>query len=215
MLWSLSIEEVFYLGFPLLCLLLRKDWILAPVLFLFALSLPISRAAVVGNEIWLEKAYLPGMAAIASGALGALVAARFCPKPTVTLSLCAFGASGIIAVLCWEDKIWRVIGNGTMLLLTFSTVCLLLAFHWRSSNGGAWSIPGTGWLRSFGRLSYEIYLTQMFVIVYGVSLFEKSGAGLWWGILLYVPALVFSWMLGWLVARYISTPASHFLQADS
>ncbi len=66
-LWSLSIEEVFYLGFPLVCLLLRKDWILAPALALLALSQPMALASIVGNPIWKEKAYLPGMGAIRHG----------------------------------------------------------------------------------------------------------------------------------------------------
>lgn len=68
-LWSLSIEEVFYLGFPLMCILLRRAWLLAPAMALLALSLPFSLAAIVGNPIWKEKAYLPGMAAIAMGVL--------------------------------------------------------------------------------------------------------------------------------------------------
>jgi peptidoglycan/LPS O-acetylase OafA/YrhL len=39
-LWSLSIEESFYLAFPLVCLLFARDWLLAPMLGLFALALP-------------------------------------------------------------------------------------------------------------------------------------------------------------------------------
>ena len=70
-LWSLSIEEIFYIGFPLLCLLLRTRGALVAVLLMLALSLPITRAALQGNEIWQEKAYLPGMAAIAIGVLTA------------------------------------------------------------------------------------------------------------------------------------------------
>ena len=67
-LWSLSIEEVFYVAFPLVCLTLgRSRWLLVLSLGLLVLSLPFKRMAIVGNEIWLEKAYLPGMSAIAIG----------------------------------------------------------------------------------------------------------------------------------------------------
>ena len=52
-LWSLSIEEVFYIAFPLVCLLLPRKLLLAG-LVLLALSLPITKAAVQGNEIWSE-----------------------------------------------------------------------------------------------------------------------------------------------------------------
>ena len=75
-LWSLSIEEAFYLGFPLACLLTRRRAVLVPLLVLLAVSMPWTHAALRGNEIWQEKAYLPGMSAIAIGVLGALLAAR-------------------------------------------------------------------------------------------------------------------------------------------
>ncbi|MGH8371080.1 MAG: acyltransferase family protein, partial [Gammaproteobacteria bacterium] len=70
-LWSLSIEEVFYIGFPIVCLLSRRTWILVPLLVVLAMSLPVTHAMLTGNEVWQEKAYLPGMAAIAMGVLGA------------------------------------------------------------------------------------------------------------------------------------------------
>src|SRR3984957_7702778 len=76
--WSLSIEEVFYLAFPLACVLLGRTRMLVPALALLALSLPVTRAALTaaGNEIWLEKAYLPGMSAIAVGVLAAMLVRR-------------------------------------------------------------------------------------------------------------------------------------------
>ena len=211
-LWSLSIEEVFYLGFPLLCLGLRRDAVVAPVMALLALSLPVARAALEGNAIWQEKAYLPGMAAIAAGIVAALVAAR--PRPRrrwITSQLGALGTVGLVAVLGFEDCLWPLLGNGTMLVLTTSAALLVLTFHWRAGDATAsatrpLSIPGSGCLRSFGRLSYEIYLTHMFVILPVVSAFKASGGGLWWGFVWYAPALALSWLLGWLVAKYVSVP---------
>jgi peptidoglycan/LPS O-acetylase OafA/YrhL len=213
-LWSLSIEEVFYLGFPVVCLLLRRDWVLAPALLVLALSLPVSRAALAGNEIWQEKAYLPGMVAIAAGVLGAMVATRLHPrKRNLLLALCAIGVLGVVAVLCFEDRLWRYIGNGTMLVLTFSALCLIFAFHWLARDRAVWTVSGTAWLRSFGRLSYEIYLTHMFVVFLVVRIFRRSGENPRWGIVWYVPALAFSWLLGWLVAKYISIPSERAMRA--
>src|SRR5664279_4774421 len=212
-LWSLSIEEVFYLGFPLVCLGLHRNRILLPALALLALSLPVSRAALVGNAIWQEKAYLPGMAAIAMGVLGALVAAQLRPLGRWNLRLLrALGGLGLVAVLCFENRLWPHLGNGTMLLLTLSSVCLVLAFHLQARDAGLRPIPGTGWLRSFGFLSYEIYLTHMFVVWPVVRAFRATGAGLWWGILWYLPAVALSWLLGWLVARYLSVPCERALR---
>jgi peptidoglycan/LPS O-acetylase OafA/YrhL len=144
------------------------------------------------------------------GVLGALLAAHIRPqKPWILRLLAGIGALGLLAVLCFEDRLWRCFGNGTLLLLTFSAVLLLLAFHWQ---GTAKAIPGTGWLRSFGLLSYEIYLTHMFVVWPVVRGFKASGGGFWWGILWYVPAVALSWLLGWLVARYISIPCERALR---
>ncbi len=50
-LWSLSIEEVFYIGFPLICLLTRRRWVLVSLLTLLALSMPWTHAALHDNEI--------------------------------------------------------------------------------------------------------------------------------------------------------------------
>jgi peptidoglycan/LPS O-acetylase OafA/YrhL len=211
-LWSLSIEEVFYLGFPLLCLGLRRDGIVAPVMALLALSLPAVRASLAGNPVWQEKAYLPGMAAIAAGVVAALVAARLSPQRRwLTSLLGAVGTVGLVAVFGFEDRLWPLLGNGTVLVLTTSAALLVLAFHWRASGATAFaarplSIPGSGWLRSFGRLSYEIYLTHMFAVLPVVSAFKASGGNLWWGFVWYAPAMALSWLLGWLVAKYVSVP---------
>ena len=212
-LWSLSIEEVFYLAFPFVCLGLRRDRVLVPVLVLLALSLPVSRAALSSNPIWQEKAYLPGMAAIATGVLAALGAARYPLTNAVAARLlAAVGTLGLVAVLCFEGSLWSILGNGTLLVLTFSTALLVMVFHAQAINQVVAPFRGTGWLRSFGRLSYEIYLSHMFVVWPVIQSFKAMGARSWYGIVWYVPAVALSWALGWLVARTISGPAERFLR---
>jgi peptidoglycan/LPS O-acetylase OafA/YrhL len=204
-LWSLSIEETFYLAFPLLCLGLRREIILAVAMAALALSLPTSRAALAGNAIWQEKAYLPGMAAIAAGVLGALIAARARPRRRWPVAvLMALGTLGIAGVLFFEARLWRFLGNGTLLVLTGATSALLVALHWRAAAGDSRPLPGTRFLRSCGRLSYEVYLTHMFVVWPLVRSFKTSTLGLKWGFLWYGPALLLSWVLGWVVSKTLS-----------
>lgn len=210
-LWSLSIEEVFYLGFPLVCLLVRRNAMLVPLLLLLALSLPLTRAALEGNEIWQEKAYLPGMAAIATGVLGALLVARH-PEVSVRTSRLLVGL-GVLAmgwVMFDGVAIWSLLRNGYMLVLTGAALCLVLASHWRS---GGRPLPGFGWLRSWGRLSYEIYLTHMFVVTPLIWAYKSAGSQVAWGFLWYLPALPLCWLLGALLERYLSTPAERWLRA--
>ncbi len=212
-LWSLSIEEAFYLGFPLVCVLLRRDAALVSVLALLALSLPASRAALGENPIWQEKAYLPGLSGIAVGVLGAVVARRLQrPGLWVVSLLGVAGAVGLCAVLCFEGWLWHFLGDGSMLLLTLSTGCLVLALHWRDAGAPVVPLAGLGPLRSLGRLSYEVYLTHMFVVWPVVRAFKALGGDLRWGFLWYVPAFALSWALGWLVAKYISGPSERALR---
>ncbi len=209
-LWSLSIEEVFYLGFPVVCRLLRGGRALVVGLALLALSLPFTRAALAGNEIWQEKAYLPGMAAIAMGILAAMAGHRFTGGPKLAAALCVAGGLGLASVFLAGDVLWRALRDGIMLVLTLSAACLVLGCHWRQRASRA-PVRGFGWLRSFGQLSYEIYLTHMFVVFAVLECFEAAGgamrAGFWW----YAPAVASSWLLGALVARAFSEPANRAL----
>ena len=208
-LWSLSIEEVFYIGFPLVCLLMRRRWILLPALVLLALSLPFTRAMLDGNEIWQEKAYLPGMAAIATGVIGALLAARW-PAPSAgqVRAMYAFGAVGLLASMLGGRWLWPLLHDGVMLLLTASAMSLLVACQARPLR----PLRGFGWLRSWGRLSYEIYLSHMFVVFPVVWLYRASGGDAALGFLWYLPALLLCWGLGALVAGGLSQPCEKWLR---
>lgn len=214
MLWSLSIEEVFYLGFPILALLTRRTWVLVPFLIVLTLSLPYTRDALNAHPIWRDKAYLPGMAAIATGIIGALIAARLkSPRRGLSRTLAILSGVGVVATLTTERFVWPVIGSWDMCLLTFSTMCLLISLQWCRAAGPSRPVPGLGWLRSMGRHSYEIYLTHMFIVYGAVALFRGLDASMRWGWAWYLPILLFSWGLGVLVARYFSVPLDRALRA--
>lgn len=212
-LWSLSIEEGFYLGFPLVCLTIRNERVLAGLLALLALSMPFSLAAIVDNEIWKEKAYLPGMSAIALGVIAALVAARWQPhRSAIVFALEGLGILGIAAVMLAMPWLWPLLHDALLLVLSLATACLLVALQWRASSGQLRALPGSGWLRSMGRLSYEIYLGHMFVVFAVVAAFKASGGDVRYGFLWYVPAVLLAWLLGALVARMYSIPCDRALR---
>jgi peptidoglycan/LPS O-acetylase OafA/YrhL len=213
-LWSLSIEELFYLGFPLVCLLTRRRWVLVPLLVLLALSMPWTHAALRGNEIWQEKAYLPGMSAIAIGVLGALLAARSRTLSARATALLGWlGAIGMVAATIDGAAMWHLLHDGYMLLLALSALCLLLACEQRQRRGDWHPRRALGWLRSWGRLSYEIYLTHMFVVFAMVRLFKLAGGDIRLGFLWYLLTLPLCWLLGKAVERWLSQPCERWLRS--
>lgn len=211
-LWSLSIEEAFYLAFPLVCLLPGRSRLLVPALLALALSIPVVRANIHHDPIWAEKNYLQGMAAIATGVLGALLVRRWpSVRPSTQRWTTALGVAGLLAVYFAGSELWHALRLKSMLVLTFSAAALVIAAHWRAAFDGRPPARAFGWLRSFGRLSYEIYLTHMFVVWLVVDRFQAAGGDLRLGVAWYPPLLAGAWALGWLVARFISNPLARAL----
>jgi len=206
-LWSLSIEETFYLAFPLVSLLLARTRLLVPALALLALSIPVVRANIHHDPIWAEENTLQGVAAIATGVLAALLVRR---RPVARASMArwttALGIVGLLAVFFAGSELWQSMRHGSLLVLTFSAAALAIAARWRAAAGASPPSRVFGWLRSFGRLSYEVYLTHMFVVWAAVDAFDAAGADARLSFAWYLPVLVGSWALGWLVARVVSQP---------
>jgi len=216
-LWSLSIEEVFYLAFPVACLLLGRTRLFVAALLGLALSIPVVRAHIHHDEIWSEKNTLQGMAGIATGVLAALLARRWPAVPASTRRwAAALGLVGLLAVFLAGVELWRSLRHGYMLVLTFSGAALVIAAHWRAAAGVSAPWRAFAWLRSFGRLSYEVYLTHMFVVWLAVDAFHAAGADPRRAALLYPPVLAAAWALGWAVAKWVSNPLERrFLRAGA
>jgi peptidoglycan/LPS O-acetylase OafA/YrhL len=153
------------------------------------------------------------MAAIATGVLAAIAAAHLKRDlKWLRIALIAAGACGVFADLGFEDYLFHWMGFWILFVLMISAAALILGFHLQARAVPGWSLIGTGWLQSFGRLSYEIYLTHMFVVLTIVRIFRMSHAGDRWGILWFAPTIFLVWVLGWLVARDYSIPCDQAMR---
>jgi peptidoglycan/LPS O-acetylase OafA/YrhL len=206
-LWSLSIEEIFYLGYPLACRLLRPPALLLGAAAVLAASLPFLIGGIsYANMLWHFKATLPGIAAIATGVASAMLAGRLNQAPRwIGTALLIAGSSALTASLGWNGTLWRHLGEGwTMLVLTIGTAGLLAALSTHGRAAWRWAplLP----LAFTGSLSYEIYLTHAFVVNTTLMLFTEFGVGQRYGWMCYIAAVPCAFAVGWLVAKLFTRP---------
>ena len=212
-LWSLSVEELFYLFFPLLCRLLGRGKGLLIVLLVFVALGPFARTVLShGNPVWREYSYLGGMDAIALGCLTAiLLSRRRLPRALITpLLIC--GITLLAFCLCLESLVRKI--HLEKLGLDMTVVALGACMVIAASAITRWQAPRP--LRFFlscGRRSYEIYLTHMFVVVASFAVFLRLGKPLWLVAVLFPAIIAISGAFGELVARFYSEPANLWLRA--
>lgn len=202
-LWSLSVEEMFYLFFPLVR---RYTRLFIGLLLTCVILGPFARTH--GNEIWREYSYLGGMDAIALGCLTALLVPRSQLSPRV---LTALGAALLIFTLCFSITAGHLGLARTGLNMTILALgtCLICAASARSQ----WSAPRMlRPLLNLGRRSYEVYLTHMFVVFLFFELFLRSGKPMAAVPLFFVATILVSGLVGEAVATVYSEPLNRLLR---
>ncbi len=213
-LWSLSIEETFYLLFPLACRLLRREALLLLPLGCLLILGPVNRTVYAGQDPWGQYAYLSCMDAIAFGALAALAMARMRLRSrTLRISLVA-GAmiAGLVILTCNEDSHTGLARFGLNVTLLEAGVALMLVALGAGVGNSSLS-AGTGWLRAVGRSSYEIYLFHMLVVLGLIGLFKQWKPSLSMIPLWYLAMLLLSISIGVALFRYYSEPLNLRLRA--
>jgi peptidoglycan/LPS O-acetylase OafA/YrhL len=224
-LWSLSVEEVFYLVFPWAGRWLRRSWVLIGVLLVLVVLGPFWRArAFDPNPVWREYSYLGGMDAIAMGCLTALMLhGRRLSRRVVRVAGGA-GVGLLVFGLCFSDLAyaWGLGRTGLYMTVVGVGACLAIA----ASAESGWrvrSVPGfvLGPVLVLGRRSYEVYLTHMFVVVAGFGWFARAarsagnGAPGWGVVLLFVGVIVVAGVLGEGVGRWFSEPVNKWIRGEA
>jgi peptidoglycan/LPS O-acetylase OafA/YrhL len=213
-LWSLSVEETFYLLFPLTCVFLRKERVLLLPLLCLIIVGPINRTLLADQDPWGGYAYLSCMDGIAFGCMAALVSARQRMSRSTLRVLLAAGAiiTCLVVVLCNEDARVGLSRFGlNVTVLEAGVAMMLLAFG--AGVGNETLSRGTRWLREIGRCSYEIYLFHMLVVLGLMGWLKRMHPQMKAIPMWYVVMLLLSVLLGYVVSRFCSEPLNRQLRS--
>jgi peptidoglycan/LPS O-acetylase OafA/YrhL len=208
-LWSLSIEEVFYFFFPVLCFFCRKEWHFVVLISAFLIISPFARTVwYPGNEMG-DRNHFAYLDAISLGCIAAIISKRIEFKNNHLIIIAAIGWL-LFSVVMFFRKWVSLMGLANVGLnvtfLAIGTAMILIWMQKRFICGQQTLSKYTGLIRFLGRNSYEIYLTHMFVVYLFVRLYDALKLSGEWAWMLYVMVLVFSGILGYTVAQYFSNP---------
>jgi peptidoglycan/LPS O-acetylase OafA/YrhL len=211
-LWSLSIEETFYLCFPLVCILIRDARLIAGLCLGIFFAGPLARFyATPMGQIY---GYFSCFDQIALGCLTAicfpLTRQWFKSSPSAFFVPIAGAAIVVGAYLWggWQEKIVLApsfIAIGTALLLIGSECTFPPVLRFLSG--------ATPLLSAVGRRSYEIYLFHLVVIEF----MWIVSADLKFNLATYSPLWLFAFLcvaygVAYSIFRFWSEPINHFIR---
>jgi peptidoglycan/LPS O-acetylase OafA/YrhL len=200
-LWSLSIEEVFYLSFPILFGLLRKPRWIVPVLLLVIGYGPFRRASLPSPFVLYDDFGCFDL--IALGSLTALITSalsRFGIHKQVGNALRWTG----LAIILFVYLRYPVLQNpvfGPSLIGLGAAFYLLGSIH--GTPPGSRQSKILRWPELFGQFSYELYLFHSFVII-AVSVLVVSIFKAWNTVFLSYASLAFAIVVSFVVSAAIS-----------
>ncbi len=215
-LWSLSIEEVFYGAYPLLLRFVRRRAFIVSAAVLLIAAGPLARSVWSHGDLDLswDYAYLAGFDCIALGCLAAMCADSWRLSRVLERCLQISGVSLMLLVLVFRETVrWLQLARFGLDVTVLALGTAL--FLWGSMRAPAprqsvlaWSAP----IRWLGKRSYEVYLTHSFVTVWGMQLFVAFGSPTSTAPAWHVGMLGMSALLGWVVADYFSEPLNRRLR---
>jgi peptidoglycan/LPS O-acetylase OafA/YrhL len=199
--WSLSVEEVFYLTFPLACVLLKRNLYIVGLCALAIAAGPIYRFIHRDDELYFMYGYAACFDAIAFGCLMALLHRKIAIGRNAGRVLRGMAGIGLAAVYFAGidgHEVW-----GFTLIAVCSACLLVNAFDADDEKLGARPTRMVGWL---GRHSYELYLFHIVVLAGMRDLVPKETLASAYKLPLFALFLLLSALAAAGVSRHFAEP---------
>ena len=215
-LWSLSVEETFYILFPLAAVLLRSERLFLLALTALVIVGPVNRALLGDADPWREYAYLSCTDAIAFGCIAAIVAhRRLIGLNSLRIALVTGSLISVLTIVLFNEDVHTGLARFGLNVTCLELGIALMVGAFGSGVGNVVFARGTAWLRAIGRCSYEIYLFHMLIVLGLIAIVRHVHGAPRTFPLWYAAMLGGSVLLGYLVAQVYSEPLNRRIRTAS
>lgn len=204
--WSLSVEELFYLLFPLACVALKSSRHIAFVACVLVVIGPIYRLLHIDSGIDYRYAYLACFDALSFGVLAALLQSRVTKKVMRPWRVAAMAGLPVVYFS-------GIHGN---VIFGFSGIALstaLILIHISTVQTNFWAcitLP----LRWMGRLSYELYLFHIIVLGLMRTVVPPATVTGNTKLLMLLFMIISSCLVSYVVSRWFAQPTNNWLRQN-
>jgi peptidoglycan/LPS O-acetylase OafA/YrhL len=202
-LWSLSVEEIFYFTFPVVCLLAKKTRFIIPFWAALIIAAPIFRSFYTNNEIVALYGYFSCFDAIAMGCCAAIIARKMRVAGWINKSM-QYGAMLLMASIYVYAGIMQNVTFGISFMALGAAIFMIAAYKkpMPPQNISLWKKS----IQWFGANSYELYLFHIVILALMKEIYSRDALGdysklLWLGVFLSASALISG-----AIAKYYSQP---------
>ncbi len=158
--WSLSVEEVFYIIFPIFFVFIRNKFLLNLFFFILILTGILFRAAHQDNEIYYMYHYLSCFDAIGIGCFSAIVEDKFTVSKKYSHLFFIFALTLMVLNFIIGIENNKIFG---FLLISLSTSVLII-FLKNYFDDFISKNKFTRVIKNFGKYSYELYLFHIIIL---------------------------------------------------